>query len=692
MRGFRYVGFSFWLFFLFLGVFAVLHAHGADSTTSISAISKETVKRTIRALLQTHGETHRFRIEKGVSRAAWFWRASDGRESDFEAFCKKYFISDPAVLEETCKRIETNFELIKGSFYRITRGLYDPLELTGIHVVPIDYLFSRYSPDAHLTEDLFFTKIAFAILLNFPHYSLEEKQEKAGQWNRKQWAMAAAGDIFTARIPPEISQKVYAVDAAVNTYIHNYHIYPGRLLDRHNNPIYQGNEKLVLHWGIRDQLQVEYNSPGDEKKQDVIYRVMLRVLDQSIPKVVISNPEVYWNPYSNQVFRQQNKTLSPVESAPEGGERYQYIKSVFKGQRLLDPYHPDAPTVMDRVFRLERKIPAQDAERLFISILKAPQVKKLAQWIQKRLHRPLRPYDIFYNAFSSGFHPSRDSLDQRLREKYPDAAAFQADIPTILQKIGFPQKDAEFIASHIVIESTKGFSRGGWRDMRDDKSHVRITIPTGGMDYKTFRMALHELGHDVELGISLGMIDYYLLRGVPNMAFSEAFAMMLAAQADQLLGIDPNQEAEDRKTLETFWMAYTTSGTALVEMKMWQWLYRHPEASVPQVQEAVLRISKEVWNQYFASIFNEKDVPLLSIFSHLVIGVLYFPDYPLGEVITLQVNQYMKGKNRGTEMMRMCRLGAVTPGYWMQEAVGAPISAEPLFKATEAALKGLEKK
>jgi hypothetical protein len=37
----------------------------------------------------------------------------------------------------------------------------------------------------------------------------------------------------------------------------------------------------------------------------------------------------------------------------------------------------------------------------------------------------------------------------------------------------------------------------------------------------------------------------------------------------------------------------------------------------------------------------------------------------------------------------MASFGAVTPDVWMTHATGAPVSAEPLLRATEAALAGL---
>jgi hypothetical protein len=47
----------------------------------------------------------------------------------------------------------------------------------------------------------------------------------------------------------------------------------------------------------------------------------------------------------------------------------------------------------------------------------------------------------------------------------------------------------------------------------------------------------------------------------------------------------------------------------------------------------------------------------------------------------------MKTRNLATEMERMCSLGSITPDLWMQQAVGQPISTEPLIQAAEKALK-----
>ena len=60
----------------------------------------------------------------------------------------------------------------------------------------------------------------------------------------------------------------------------------------------------------------------------------------------------------------------------------------------------------------------------------------------------------------------------------------------------------------------------------------------------------------------------------------------------------------------------------------------------------------------------------------------------LEEILTGEVliDKYLKGKNIATEIERMYAIGRVTPNLWMQRAVGADVSVEPLLKATETAV------
>jgi hypothetical protein len=68
---------------------------------------------------------------------------------------------------------------------------------------------------------------------------------------------------------------------------------------------------------------------------------------------------------------------------------------------------------------------------------------------------------------------------------------------------------------------------------------------------------------------------------------------------------------------------------------------------------------------------------------------MYLPDYPLGSIISFQIEQYFKTRNLGTEMERMCKQGSITPGLWMQKAVGNDISTEPMLEVSRRALDAL---
>jgi len=127
-------------------------------------------------------------------------------------------------------------------------------------------------------------------------------------------------------------------------------------------------------------------------------------------------------------------------------------------------------------------------------------------------------------------------------------------------------------------------------------------------------------------------------------------------------------------------------------MAVWRWLYDHPGATEVELREAVVAIARDIWNRHYADLFGVRDVPLLAIYSHMVDGAMYIPDYPLGHIIAFQIEAHFK-KNRdrfGEEFERICRLGRLTPDAWMKQAVGAPLSTEPLLRATAAALDSLE--
>jgi hypothetical protein len=461
--------------------------------------------------------------------------------------------------------------------------------------------------------------------------------------------------------------------------VDTYNIYMDHVVGPDGKPIFKDGLKLISHWGLRDELRGLYADPAGLEKQKAILAVMGRIINQEIPKAAIDKKDHLWDPVKN--------TLDGKPAEREPDTRYATLLSLWRAARLEDPYYPEFSTLMDRSFRLEREIPEAEVEALLKSLLEAPVGKQVASLIEKRLGRKLLPFDIWYEGFKPPKGMPQDQLDALVRKRYPTAKAFQQDIPNILLKLGFSPETAQFVAPHIEVDAARGAGHAAGPDMRSDKSHVRTRVGKDGMDYLGFNIGMHELGHCVEQTFSLQKADHYLLHGVPDDAFTEGFAFVFQARDLDVLGVKkPDEKAAALKDLDDFWMAREIAGVALVDMRTWHWMYGHQEATPAQLREAMVGIAKDVWDQYYASILGVKDSPLLAIYSHMFYYSLYIPNYPLGHLIAFQVGDYFKTHSLGTEMERMCRIGSVTPAEWMRQAVGGPISTEPMLRAAEKAM------
>jgi hypothetical protein len=366
------------------------------------------------------------------------------------------------------------------------------------------------------------------------------------------------------------------------------------------------------------------------------------------------------------------------------------LLGTFRAQQIADAYYPELPTLIDRRFERGREIPEKKVEQLFVSLLSSDLLKQTAQIIKKRLGRDLQPFDIWYDGFKPRSSYSAEFLDSIVGEKYPTVEAFEAEIPTILTTLGFDAATAEFLASRIEVDPARGAGHAAGPPMRSSKARLRTRIPAGGMDYKGYNIACHELGHNVEQVFSGCRIDHAALAGVPNTAFTEGFAFVFQERDLELLGIpDTNVNAAHLRVLDDFWATCEIAAVSLVDMKVWHWMYDHPDATPTELKEGVIAIAQEVWNEYYADAIGVRDAEILGIYSHMISGNMYLPDYPLGHIIEFQVKQYLGERMPGAEMERMCLIGSVSPDLWMEQAVGAPISTDPMLNTARAAVEAL---
>ncbi|MEM7049452.1 MAG: alpha/beta fold hydrolase [Acidobacteriota bacterium] len=633
-------------------------------------------------LLELHGETERDRIERGVDQVAAAWTDSDG---DLAEFVVAEFLPRGDQLEATFERFEWARERIDGYMTSMVRDLRRGVDLEIGPLLAIDHRLAAFNPSAHLTEDLYASKLAFIALLNFPRSTLEERLAEGDRWSRREWAERRLTGGFGSRVPAQIQQGITAAMSAADSYINGYNIHLHHLLTADGRRPFPEGLRLISHWGLRDELKGRYADPEGLEKQRLIQQVFERIVRQEIPAVVIDDPRFDWDPVANRVTLATGAEGQP-SNARENDERYRHWLEIFRAQRAADTYSPDQPTFIARRFQSNREIPEAQVEALFDAVLSSPLGRQVAEEVSDRLGRPLEPFDIWYPGFKPGGGQDEAELDRLTRQRYPSADAFADDIPRILRELGFTGETAELAASHIVVEPSRGAGHAYGASRRDDNAHLRTRIGAQGMDYKGYNIAVHELGHNVEQVFSMTTIDHTLLQGVPNTAFTEALAFVFQERDLELLGLADGggSGARDESILDTFWSTREIAGVALVDMKVWRWLYDHPEATPGELRQAVVTIAEEVWNHYFADLFGVRDVPLLAVYSHMIDAALYTPDYPLGHLIAFQIEEHFRslGGPLGPEFERISRLGRLTPDAWMRQAVGSPLSAQPLLDAT----------
>lgn len=678
----------------------LLSANTLKASNGGPAWMSKSVSKMENELISRYGEAQKERISRGLTQVSEFWTDEDGAAEAFESFISENFAGDTTTLNAMFSRFERLFEKLDGHMLEIGREFRWQTDLDLGTIYPFDEVFAGYDPSAHLNDDLFKNKLAFIVLLNFPLTTLQERIDNGEKWTRRQWAEVRLAQRFSKRIPASVNLEAARAGAEAESYIASYNIWMHHLLDEKGNRIFPKGLRLLSHWNLRDEIKSDYGE-GKEgfEKQKMIQKVMERIVTQTIPNNVIDNPFLDWNPYTNEVRPalvsdggdESKKTLKAANEA-EPDTRYETLLKTFKASRLTDPYSPTAPTLIARRFEEGRELPEERVKAMLEKVVSSPAAVKIGRLIEKRLGRKLEPFDIWYNGFRPKGKYSGSELDKIVSEKYPTAGAYKKDIPNMLVKLGFSPERAQMLADNILVDPARGSGHASGSAMRSEKAHLRTRVEKGGMNYKGYNIAVHEMGHNVEQTFSLNLMDHWFLQGVPNTAFTEAVAFVFQARDLELLGLaDAAAKDEALQTLNDFWAVYEIAGVALVDMQVWHWMYNNPEATPSQLKEAVLSISKDIWNKYYAPAFGKRDVVLLGIYSHMIDSFLYLPDYPMGHMIAFQIeDEIKKNGNVGREVERMTRQGMILPDMWMKGATGSIVSPDALLNAAEKAVEKIK--
>jgi hypothetical protein len=668
---------------------------GEGAETDDAPVSAAQIADAKAKLVARHGEPLRAQLERGVDQVATLWRASDG---DLVAFCVDHAVVDPGERDALFARLQATFEQVRGHVLELSRTVRWATDVESGPILPVDRLLATYDPGARVTEDMFATKVAFVALLNFPLTRLADRLKDGAGYDRRTWAEVRLTGRFDTRVPGALAQAASAAEADADQYIAGYNLWMHHVLGEDGARRFPANKRLITHWNLRDELKANYGEPGEAAiaKQRTIAKIMERIVTQTIPAAVIDNPRLDWNPYSNAVTTAEAATIeadapagrpTAPSSEREPDTRFDKVRRHFVAQQAIDRFSPIAPTYLERAFDAA-ELPEDRVRAMLVEILASPLAARAAQEIEAKLGRPLEPHDLWYE-FGAG--DTREAeLDAITRKRYPTAGAFARDLPRILADLGFSAERARYLAERIAVDPSRGAGHAMGPERRGDKAHLRTRVEPGGMDYKGYNIAIHELGHNVEQVFSLYDIDHTLLAGVPNTAFTEALAFLFQARDLELLGRPrPRGEAERMRVLDAYWNTREIAGSALVELDVWRWLYANPGATAAELREATLNIARETWDRYYAPTLGGPGTVLLGIYSHTIASPLYLFNYPLGHLIAFQVEEHLAGKDRVTfarEFERISRIGAILPDLWMTEATGKPVSAAPLLEAAARAL------
>lgn len=651
-------------------------------------------------LLAHYGEGQRARIERGVKQVGELWRDSDGDAKAFSEFAEANFCGDQTTLDALFERFQRRLEATDGYLLEIGYEYRLHTDLERGKILPSDEVFAAYEIGAHLNDDFFANKLAFVALLNFPLTSLDERLNRSANWTRRQWAETRLAARFEERIPAEVVQGIAQARSDADIYINDYKIWAHHLVGADGKRLFAPGLKLITHWNLRDEIKARYSdSATGLAAQRQLQKVMERIVEQSVPKVAINNPAVDWDPFSNTVAPTTSKDSdvpvpASVANTPEDDTRYAKLLALFRACKAADVYTPETPTLIKRRFEIDRQMSEERVKAMLEQVLSAPAFAAVGKLVQARLGRPLEPFDIWYNGFRPRGAYSEAELDALTRKRYPSAEAYKAGIPEILAKLQFKPERAAYLESMIDVQPSRGPGHAMGGAMRGQKARLRTRVESDGMNYKGFNIAVHEMGHNIEQTFSQNEIDYSLLAGVPNTAFTEALAMLLQSHDFEILGLSsPDKKSQAFAALDLYWQTAEISGVALVDMGVWHWLYEHPDAKPAELKAAVIAIARDVWNRFYAPVLGSKDSTLLAIYSHMIFENLYLPDYPIGHLIQCQIEEHVNHAGPlGDEFERMTRFGNLPPDLWMKNATGAPVGAEALLRVTDEALKTIQER
>jgi len=644
------------------------------------------------AIVAHHGVAEQARAEAGVRRVAERWTDADGDETALTRFCVEHFV--PANAHAALvDRLESGVAWISSHLYELRRHLRRYTDLRIDRVDAIDDVLATFDPAPDLSDEWYRQKLAFVGLLNCDRPVLDRMLAEGDRWSVDQWAEVRIAQSFPPRIPKELNDRARDVAHRANRFVSEFHVPVDTLVDASGKRRFDPGRKLVAHWLIREAMKSGYADADGLSLQRALAWTMARHVDGSIPLAVMQSPSdaaaaADWDPARNTLG---GKPVIETDGETVGLVRYEQWLARRDVSFAFDRFFPEYPTAIRRKCELEREIPEHDVEQILVELLASPVRRKLAAFLRGRIGRALEPFDIYCDEFAQTL--PINELNRRVREQFGDAKGLERKLPELLRGLGFTHDDAAFFGAHINVEIARGAGHAVRPGVPELNAWLRTSSLEGELGWDGFDTAMHELGHTLEQVISTSFAPRPALRDVPNTACTEAFAFLYQSLGRKVLGLlTPEEEAQafDFDAVQTFASACQIAGPALLELRVWNWMYANPSANAEALRTEVLRVADDLWREYYELDFGSDPYHLLAAYQHMIGHPLYLPDYPIGHVISHQIRSHMRGKDLASETKRICSIGRVTPDLWMRRAVGSGIDVAPLARDADVGLRHLK--
>lgn len=628
------------------------------------------------------GEEERDRIVRGTSRVAALWFETDGGKEEFREFCLSAYMPE-AELMDNLGIIMKNLRLMTGHLSIIRSAFTEYASFTDREELKADGFFRRSIP----STDHWKSRLAFFIQLNFPHVDQQEKWEKGHEWGRKEWARIRLGDQFAFRPPTDFERPFREEASGFARHIGNYFLRMDALLPGGEDSPFPQGFRLNCHHGLRDNIKEDYTREGGLQRQRLTARVIERIVKGEIPSGFLEDEETLWDPVNQKLYRREAGKRVETDFVPEGLRRYEGFTWSVRNRQAEDVLYPEGSTAMARAFE-SSQLDMDRVEAMIRELLGSEVFARAGRLVSERLGRDLEPFDIWYSGFQAQSRYPADKLDSIVASRYPDPPALQKDLPQIYRRLGFSGETAEWLGTGIEVRPVMTGGYANRPPLPGYRARFTTAFPEGELDYKGFRIAMHELGHVTEMLFSSREADFPVLEGVPSAAITEGVAELFAYRNVLALGLDegPAEEAAHNQALAAFWYNVDMGGQALAEIETWKWMTENPNATPEEVREAMLANFRNVWNTYYAPVFGVADRHILGIYNHMITGSLYLYNYFVGNVVMYQLYEAFEKTPVEKRLAEACAEGNTLPDLWMKRAVGAPLSIRPLLDATDRAV------